>query len=151
MIADTLDHAAQYRGLHARLDQGLAWLRSVDLATLTDGRHEIDGTDVYASVFAYTTHDPSTDQFEAHRAFIDIQYLISGEESLLWCPLAWLSETEPFSAAKDAGSYAGADGVPVPLKAGSFAILFPQDAHKPGCVLGAAQAVRKVVVKVRFG
>ena len=36
------------------------------------------------------------------------------------------------------------------VPAGGVAIFHPGDAHKPGCMAGARDAVRKVVVKVRI-
>ena len=32
---------------------------------------------------------------------------------------------------------------------GSFAVFFPTDVHRPGCVVDQPEAIRKVVVKVR--
>ncbi|CAI6158081.1 YhcH/YjgK/YiaL family protein [Escherichia coli] len=31
---------------------------------------------------------------------------------------------------------------------GSYAIFFPQDVHRPGCILQTASEIRKIVVKV---
>ena len=32
---------------------------------------------------------------------------------------------------------------------GSFAVFFPSDVHRPGCLLDQSATVRKVVIKVR--
>lgn len=151
MITDTLDHSELYTGLHPRLDAGLAWLRGADLAALPDGRHEIEGGDVFANVFGYTTASMDAKPYEAHEAFLDIQVVIAGEESLYWAPLCSLEEVDAYVPAKDVSFHEGMDGTPVTLRPGVFAVLFPQDAHKPGCHLHAAAPVRKVVVKVRIG
>jgi YhcH/YjgK/YiaL family protein len=37
------------------------------------------------------------------------------------------------------------------LTPGSFALFYPEDAHKPNCAWDAPERVRKVVVKVRLG
>jgi YhcH/YjgK/YiaL family protein len=151
VIVDTLQYVDLYRAICPRLGKALAWLRDVDAAALPDGKHEIDGTDIFAIVSGYTTHDPATKPYEAHRSYLDIQFLVSGAESLYWCPVAWLQETQAYAAAKDVAFYEGAGGMAVPLRAGAFAILFPQDAHKPGCTGERPEAVRKIVVKVRIG
>ena len=159
MIADTLEHLERYRGLDPRLDRGLQALRRLAGEPAAsrahapiDGRHELEGEDLYASLSTYETGEPSGKPFEAHRRYIDIQAVLSGREMLFWAPLAGLKERRAYSPSEDIAFFedppAGAVGVP--LEPGTFVVLFAQDAHKPGChVAGAGGQVRKLVIKVR--
>lgn len=88
--------------------------------------------------------------FEAHRKYIDIQFVLRGRELILWAPLSLLTDvTMPFDADQDAALFNGVpEAVPVQVMAGQFAILFPEDGHAPSCAWGEVAEVLKVVVKV---
>ena len=115
------------------------------------GRHDIDGSNCFALVQTYTTRSLEQAKFEAHRQYIDIQFLQAGRETLLWAPLSQLtSVTEPYNEAKDVEFFATPSQVtPLALQAGEFAIFYPADGHAPMLVCHSASEVRKVVVKVR--
>jgi YhcH/YjgK/YiaL family protein len=161
VIADTLEHLERYRGLHPRLDRGLQALRRLASESAAsrahapaDGRHELEGEDLYASLSTYETGEPGEKNFEAHRRYIDIQAVLSGREVLHWAPLAGLRPRGGYSEAEDIAMYEDppARDVAVPLAPGTFVVLFPQDAHKPGCRVRKARGerVRKLVIKVRL-
>jgi biofilm protein TabA len=148
MIVDTLSNASRYRGLSLLLDRGLEAMGRLTASPLADGRHELAGADLSASFSSYATEDPDGKQFEAHRRYIDIQVVLQGMETLYWAPLAPLQPQGEYSEAKDIAFYSGPAGLAVPLESGWFTILFPQDAHKPGCLRGSSAHVRKLVIKV---
>lgn len=149
MILDSLTLWHRYAPLHPRLGHAFAFLEQVrpDIAI---GRHEIAGDDVFALVQRYQTRPIEGMQLEAHRRYIDVQYLVTGREAIHWAPLRDLAEaTQAYDPVKDAGLYAlSAVAVPVPLRAGQFMMLFPDDAHAPCCCIDAPSEVVKVVVKV---
>jgi biofilm protein TabA len=135
VILDILENLERYRGLGPRLDQGLEALRALAVGKsagfpLADGRHELAGADLYAIVSSYLTEAPEAKPFEAHRSYLDIQVVLQGRETL---------QAE--------------EGLGVALEPGLFVVLFPQDGHRPGCHPAGeeAQAVRKIVLKVRIG
>ena len=41
------------------------------------------------------------------------------------------------------------DATAVRLEAGSFVVLFPQDAHSPACYADGKQTVKKIIGKVK--
>jgi len=155
MIGDTLEHLPRYRGLDPRLDRGLEALRRLAAdPPAADGRHELEGEDLFASLSTYPTQAPAVKSFEAHRKYLDIQAVLRGRELLYWTPLAGLAPRSGYSVAEDIATYADPPdgGVALPLWAGVFVVLFPQDAHKPGCLPeggGGGELVRKLVLKVR--
>jgi biofilm protein TabA len=149
MIHDTLAQAALYHPLGPRFRLGLDFLARLDPAT-ADGRVPIDGDNVFALVQSYETKPPEQHAFEAHRIHADIQFVIRGQEAIYYSPLASLSETTPYSEAKDIAFYAGGDDCPLIMLPGAFAILNPQDGHKPCCIWRQPSAVKKVVIKVRL-
>lgn len=149
MILDTLDQSARYESLNSRLAKAFAFVRAVD-GTQALGRHEIDGDRCFALVQAYETKPEDQALFEAHRKYIDVQFIHSGRETILWAPLSAMREqTMPYSEEKEAALWKLVpDATPLHLSAGQFAILFPQDAHAPCIRWEHAGQVFKVVVKV---
>ncbi|BET69145.1 YhcH/YjgK/YiaL family protein [Opitutales bacterium ASA1] len=148
MILDSIDLADLYAGLHPAFAAGFAWLRAFDAAT-PDGRHDIDGERHFALVQTVPTAPAAEKQFEAHRRYIDIQYVVSGDEIMLHAPLAGLREIAPFDPTRDVGFFhdpSSATALRVPP--GSFAVFFPHDAHKPCCCPSSPGTVRKIVLKI---
>jgi YhcH/YjgK/YiaL family protein len=85
VILTTLAESAPYEVLGERIATGLRWLRGFDPA-LPDGRHAIDGDDVFALVSTYET-GPSTEKcFETHVRHVDLQYVAAGHERILHTP-----------------------------------------------------------------
>src|SRR6185503_7718911 len=126
------------------------WLGSFDPA-IADGRHAIDGDDVFAIVSAYATGPATEKRFETHRVYVDLQYVASGAERILHAPAAELAVETPYDAANDITFYAEPKASSSLLvRAGGLAVFHPADAHKPGCMAGGRDEVRKVVVKVRL-
>ncbi len=151
MLVTNLEHANANDYLNERFAKAYAFLAQNNLADLPLGRNEIDGDDVFANVQEYDTVSASEKQLEAHRNYYDVQFVVAGEELLQYTQLAGLPECQPFDVENDFGLYETPKQVTdVVLRAGDMAVLAPEDAHKPGCTLGAAAChVRKIVVKVR--
>jgi beta-galactosidase beta subunit len=100
----------------------------------------------------YDTKDPATCLFEAHRRYLDIQYVIDGAEAMGWAPLDGLVVTDPYDAARDIAFYRQpSHWVNVPVRVGQFTIFYPEDGHMPGLRMEGITRVRKVVMKVLVG
>jgi YhcH/YjgK/YiaL family protein len=98
----------------------------------------------------YDTKDREECFFESHRKYIDVQFILSGEEiievsniNLLCVDLAYDDEMDyvKYRDKKESSS--------IVLKAGDVAIFYPQDAHMPCIKVGGDTKVIKAVVKVR--
>ncbi|HBP37602.1 MAG TPA: YhcH/YjgK/YiaL family protein [Clostridiales bacterium] len=149
MIIDHINQAAHYYGLGEKIKAGLIWLAQTELSDLQPGRYDLSGSDLYALVQIYDTKDPADGIWEAHRRYLDIQYVASGSEQIGYAPIGSLKAETDYDAGKDFQLLQGS-GVNLACGAGTFMILYPQDAHMPGLALGQPQPVRKVVVKVRI-
>ena len=85
---------------------------------------------------------------EAHRKYLDVQYIVEGEETVGWAPLETLTLEGEFNTEKDIGRYAG----PVDcmrIGAGYCYVVFPEDAHMPGIHLDQPHAFKKMVMKLK--
>jgi YhcH/YjgK/YiaL family protein len=93
----------------------------------------------------------SEGNLEAHRKYIDIQFLLSGEEILGYAPVKGLTVVEEYDPQKDIAFFNTPKEITkVKLEPGLFCILFPDDAHLPGCHLAGPSDARKVVIKVKI-
>jgi len=151
MIVAELGHIAGQIAPTPNLQKALSFLRQVRGAELPDGRVEIDGERVFALVQSCQTvaaDDPI--HFEAHRKYIDVQYVVAGEEVIGWASTGRLSVTADYDEAKEAwfGALAADDTTFVRLAAGELAVLYPTDGHAPRLAAGAPAAVKKIVIKV---
>ena len=127
----------------------VAFLSENDLMTLPLGRHEITADGVYAIVQEYETKDEA--KYEAHRKYIDIQCVVSGEEYIYVADLSKVSEpVADFDNVKDIQFFSIAcNPVKVLADKENYVILFPNDAHMPCMhVDGKTSHIRKIVVKV---
>ena len=150
MIYDNINNIETYRGLSPDFYEGLEFLKKVS-PDIENGVYQINSR-VKAIVSEYETREVNEYGFEAHRKFIDIQYLLRGEERIACMPIEKLTVTEPYDEAKDAAFYA-AEGVraqEMTIGDGYFAIFFPQDGHMPQLSAGEPMMVKKVVVKVEI-
>ncbi len=150
MIYDKIDNLEIYVGISEDIRLGLEWLRDVN-PDIEKGIHEISPR-VKAIVSEYTTKEVNENGYEAHREYIDIQYLLKGYEKICCLPLEYLRETKPYLLEKDAVFYEEAGLKPQEMIIGNgyFAIFYPQDGHMPCLISNLSEEVRKVVLKVKL-
>jgi YhcH/YjgK/YiaL family protein len=146
MIVDKIDNSKIYKNISERIDIAFDYLQKTDFSKMEVGKTEINGDEVYFMVQEYTSKKHEDCKLEAHKKYIDIQYVVSGEELMGICTLGnqQLVENKP---EKDVAFYKGEIST-VKLTAGMFAVLFPEDLHMPGMMSDTQQNVKKVVVKV---
>ena len=149
MILDIIADRGRYRSLGAGIERALDYLAKTDFDVLEDGRHEIEGDGIYALLMSYETEPESVRSFEAHRKYIDIQFILSGRELICWAPLGELEPAGEYDDGKDIIFLAGDPRARLQLTPGSFAVFYPEDGHKPNCAWNGPGPARKVVVKVR--
>lgn len=147
MIIDKLKNASLYFGMSEELATALRYLQSADMSNVKSGRHEIDGSNIYALVQKYETKLTEYGFWEAHRRYIDVQYIIKGVELIGYANLEDL-EAGKYDDAKDLLTLQG-DGDFFVVRAGTFVIFAPQDAHMPGLTVSTQQIIEKIVLKVK--
>lgn len=146
MIVDALANTARYACLHPDFQQGFAFLQRPDLSRLPDGRHDIAGERLFALVSRTGGRGRAAAKLEAHRRYIDIQYIVSGVDVIGWRELSTCVRPESeFSVANDCIFFTDPSELWLDLGAERFAIFFPQDAHAP---LAGEGPVHKIVIKV---
>lgn len=151
MIFDTMQNIGCYRGLSANMDRAIEALLNTDFGPLAPGRYEVDGDKVFFMIQEPTLREEEDALYEIHHKYADIQLALTDGEVILCLPTDQIEQWQSFDEDKDIGFSANSEpGIPLDLRAGCFAIFFPQDAHMPCLRGGDEKSCRKVVVKVKL-
>lgn len=146
MIIDHLTRYRYYLHVAPQLQSGFDFLQRPDLNSLPDGRHDIAGDELFAIVARGQGRGRAAAPLEYHRRYIDIQYVVAGEDDIGWlatdaCQLV----REPYQSSNDIGFFNDMPQAWLRLQPGYFTIFLPSDAHAP---LAGTESVHKVVIKV---
>lgn len=95
-----------------------------------------------------TTKPAQGQLLEAHREFLDIQYIVKGRETVGWAPVETLTLDGEFNTAKDKGMYSGHCDF-MDIAEGYCYVVFPEDAHMPGSHLQTPSEYQKLVIKLK--
>lgn len=133
-----------------RWEKAFNFLKTSNLEKISIGRYELDGANLFVNVDEYTTKNEEDSRFEAHREYIDIQYLVSGEEKIGITALSSTTEIIPYDCLKDiAFLHSEQNNYHVALP-DRFFVFFPEDAHRPCVKTDENSKVRKVVIKIKI-
>lgn len=149
MILDSLNRLQAYSTLHPRFAKAMEFIAAANYNELPTGEIKWDGDDIRAIVIhdQLVNEKDSTDYFECHNTYIDIQIVYEGIERV-----GWKSRTNcllprgEYNTEKDVLFYEDKPELFFELKPAHFTIYFPDDVHAP--MIGDG-AIKKMVVKVR--
>ena len=147
-VVASVDEAGKYACGNPHFLRAVEFLRGKDLACLAPGRHEIDSTNCWAMVFDIDLKPwGEQNQYESHRAYIDIHVPVSGDETIgsVKTPVAGIGD---FDEKNDCVLFK-TNGTPLKVSTGKFAAFFPPEGgHAPGLTQGSLRKHRKIVLKV---
>lgn len=147
MIFDNIKNSSLYE--NELLKKGFDFIRITDLSTLSDGRYEIEGNKIFANVQSLKTKPKEQKKFEAHRKYIDIQYLIKGKECMAVGFLDNFNKTiVPYDNEKDITFLDGEKFNYINLKEGEWVVFYPTDVHAPMLSVDDDINIKKVIVKI---
>lgn len=150
-FSDGAQLAASIKACPAEWKAAAEFLSREDLDELPLGRYDLTPGGSYANIQEYETR--SEGNYELHRAYVDVQVVLSGEELIYVAPRSCVQDCcQEYDAGKDIEFFTAADeALHVPADRAHWVVLFPSDAHKP-CMSAGPEPVhiRKVVVKVKL-
>lgn len=150
MILDTLDQLSRYQIPHAR--DIITFMASQNPMDVADGEHEILGRELFVRVMSYEPKPAHENRFEAHRVHADVQLVVQGVELMQVAPLDQLKPLTEYDAKGDC-QFFSASGfwTDLTVRANTFAIFFPGEAHRPACLYQDHRArVKKFVFKIKM-
>lgn len=129
-------------------DEVIEFLKSADENVAT-GKHEFTNN-CFVNVILTNTKEPNEESLmEAHEKYIDIQYLIFGEEKILYTDKANLAVAKEYDSEGDYAMYSFDKYNEVTYKKGDAVVLDTSVAHLPGCALNGAMEIKKAVIKLK--
>ena len=149
MIIDKIENADLYKNLGERIKRSIDYIRGTDLKKLQPGKYEVDADNIFALISEYQTKTEAEGKLEAHKKYIDVQYVIAGEELMGYAPLGNQQTLEAYKEENDIIFYKG-EKVFIKVTEGMFAIFFPEDVHMPGISVNQKSLVKKLVIKVKI-
>lgn len=151
MVIDTLEHAATYMPLGMGIKTALRFFQAyqddgMDLPIKTI----LDGENIFINGANYTTQQKPLGELEAHRRYIDVMYVVEGEERVIYKPFEKVSKiTMTYNAEKECAlGVIDPDAAQMRFCAGQFLIFFPEDGHLAAQIWDKPTKVRKFIAKV---
>lgn len=149
MILDSVKSFEKYKTLVPGFDKVYEFIRKGNLLDLEEGKHEIDGNNVYCTIFNGPLKGYEEAPLEVHDSYIDIHVVLEGVETIGIKDRALCNEHGVNVKYKEENDVAFlGDDEPenfVSLGANNLAIIFPADAHAP--LIGDG-SIKKAVFKV---
>ena len=148
MITGKISDAEKYYSVHKDFKAAFDVLRSLTPES-AKGLQTISGftVNVTEPTKADLTANGEPKPLEAHKKYIDLHYIIEGEEGFLYGDVETLDVTVPYHEEGDYLLLSGECGK-IYLRTGDFCITFPEDAHAPAMLYKDADTVRRAVVKI---
>lgn len=151
-VHPSVDVSQFYRQYHKRPDLWKAafnYLKN-DLAATEAGKYPLKGDEVVAIVSDYQTKMQDDAKWESHRKFIDLQYVIDGEEKMGLLSLKKSKLAGEYQEDHDVILFGEQEGEYYVANPAVFFLFFPDDVHRPCIRIGESKPVKKLVIKIAF-
>ena len=150
MIFDRLSNSKQYEKLNEKFKIGFDFLKNNNLKEMKDGRYDI-AEGVFANVQSLVTKNKTVKKWEAHKDYIDIQYVIKGQECMGYGILEDFKKVViPYDKEKDIEFLDGEKFNYIDVNENDFVIFYPNDVHAPMLSVKEDVEIKKVIVKIKI-
>lgn len=137
----------QYYANKTTWDKAFNFMKNQDLVNLAPGKYPIDGEEVFATITEIVDKPFEDTKWESHQKYIDLQYVISGQEKMGKAAVAGAKVINPFMPPKDVANYEISDGKLYLATSKEYFLFFPSDAHRPNIKVNE-EKVKKLVIKI---
>ena len=149
MIIGKLKDLNRYIGLSKEIDEAITYVLNSDLLALEIGRYAVS-EDVIVNRQQYYGKEETF--AESHKDYIDLQIVLSGKEKMGYADISnpTVKVMEDYNPLIDLAKYYVTDECFYEMSDESFALIFPEDIHRPGVKVNE-DMIEKVVVKIKVG
>ena len=135
--------------LYEKITEALNYIENLDKTSLTPGICEVND-EFYYNYLEYEAKEPTNTIYEAHKNYVDIQYIVEGQEQVDVSFEEYMELDTPYDAEKDIMFFKNpSNHFTRILGPGEYVIVLPHELHKPGQKVGENGNVKKIVGKVR--
>lgn len=152
MIFDSIKNLHKFTGAIPGLERVVDFLKTNDAHNIKPGNIPIKDKEIFLLVIEYdTAHEgPLKGSFEAHRKYIDVQYIVRGCEVIRYLNVDGMKSSVKYDPENDFEVFDCAKNyTTLALQEGQFVIFFPHDGHGGGYSLNEPEKIKKLVFKVR--
>jgi YhcH/YjgK/YiaL family protein len=150
IVCDSKGWEKEKYAFHPIIDQAIRWIDSTDFTCLEPGKYDlIPNGKMFCLLQEMNTEPVIIRRAESHFDYIDIQYLLAGEENI------GVARSHPDNVPgeqhpqHDIVFYTQViNESMITLTPGMFALFFPQDIHRPCCDSHGTSYLRKAVIKI---
>lgn len=139
-----------YKQYHARpeLWKAVFEFMKQDLQSLEVGKYQLVEGEAFVTISEYDSKEPENARWEAHRKYIDLQYVVAGEEKMGVLPLSEALSALEYNEQKDLIFFGENSGDLHLATPEAFFLFFPTDVHRPCIAVDEPSPVRKLVAKI---
>lgn len=148
MIHDKLAYWKTYEHLGERFRKAFLFIEEFKKNPKEDGEYSLS-ENVKAIVTSYETDVSKDGPMECHRAYIDVQYMLSGSEIMEWTVSGQPALKQEYNEEEDCALYENSGALKIPVLEDEFVVFWSQDLHRPGCRYENISSIRKIIVKIR--
>lgn len=154
MFVGNLENLGKLDFLAPKLKEVLIYLKENDLKDTKPGRIELQGEDLFINIELNEMAPKEERKPEAHIKYLDIQLVLDGAESI---GVAVTNKNNTvlhkYDDEKDIMFFEDAENENmIDLFPGDFTILFPEDIHRPRCLVSGTTSgsSKKAIVKMKL-
>jgi YhcH/YjgK/YiaL family protein len=147
MILDKIENIQFYSRIGERLKEAFDYITVTDFFGMTIGKHEINA-EMFVLVNDYITKTNKAEILEAHKKYIDVQYLLAGNELIEYESYDNHLISQVYDEVNDYLFYKPNGTSKLKFTKGMVAVFFPDDLHMPGIIDGNPSSIKKIVVKI---
>lgn len=150
MIFSSLDVDYTKMGFPKALVRALDYLKKTDLKALAAGSYQLEGDKMYVNIDCVDTRTWHDTKAESHKQYIDVQFMIDGEENQAFFVNHGDVEPVEFYPERDLYFYSNEtdDEGEIQLTPGNYTVFFPCDVHRPLIAVNEPRPIKKAVVKI---
>lgn len=140
----------QYNKNKTWWNEAFTFLKNNDLINLKPGSYVIDSNNVIATVSEAPPKELEKVNWEAHKNFNDLQYIIKGKTKMgIALADKNATVTVPYNGKSDTETYSITGGNYYDAEPGTFFIFSPEEIHRPAIKVEGFDTIKKIVIKVR--
>lgn len=149
MIFGNINHMWEVSFLGESIKKCFAYVNEHDLVSWDTGCHEIDGNQFFVNIVEYVTTEPENRFWEAHKEYLDVHVILSGNEQI---DVNFVENMQfgEYVPKDDFLPLEGEKNGSVVLQPGDFLICYPSDAHRTAVAAREPEQVKKAIFKVKI-
>lgn len=147
MIFDSIQNKKNYKSFPL-LYQALTYLEKITESNIPESGTVLVKNQLFCNPVSLTSKPENECIYESHKKYIDLHYIVTGEEVIATSDVTSLTVTQAYDPEKDIQFLEGKEDGRYCLHPGQFMVCFPSDAHKVAIAAEYPASIKKIVFKI---